>query len=210
MVTSSVSPERAETMPPKPAWRAAVQAAFASVSVPRWLGLTSSVLAAPRRAASSTRPADVTSRSSPTTCTRSPWAAGEGGEAFPVVLAQRILHRHDRIAREPAADERRHACAVERPVLQRQPVAAAPPELARRHIQRDRDLLARPEARALDGAGQHVERGLVWCRNPARSRLRPPRHGAAPPPPSAARPRDRPRRSRRRPRGSWRHRAPSP
>ena len=62
-------------MPPKPASRAASQAAFASLSVPRWLGLMSSVLAAPRRAASRTLRAEVTSRSSPTTCTWSPWAA---------------------------------------------------------------------------------------------------------------------------------------
>lgn len=39
MVTSSVSPERAETMPPKPAARAVSQADFASKSVPRWFGL---------------------------------------------------------------------------------------------------------------------------------------------------------------------------
>ena len=44
IVTSSVSPERAETMPPQPAARAASQAALVSVSVPRWLGLISSVL----------------------------------------------------------------------------------------------------------------------------------------------------------------------
>ena len=47
MVTSSVSPERAETMPPQPAARAASQAARVSVSVPRWFGLISSVLQRP-------------------------------------------------------------------------------------------------------------------------------------------------------------------
>ena len=53
IVVSSVSPERAETMPPQPAARAASQAARVSLSVPRWLGLMSRVfaaLASPRRA----------------------------------------------------------------------------------------------------------------------------------------------------------------
>ena len=75
MVTSSVSPERAETIVPKPAARAASKAALAPVTVPAWFGLTRSALQAPSRAACSTRRALVTRQSSPTTCTRSPTAA---------------------------------------------------------------------------------------------------------------------------------------
>ena len=60
MVTSSVSPERAETMVAKPAARAASRAARASVTVPAWFGLTSSALQARSRAAASTRAASVT------------------------------------------------------------------------------------------------------------------------------------------------------
>ena len=59
--------ERAEAMPPQPAARAASQAARVSVSVPRWLGLISSVFAAFSSAAARTRRASVTVRSSATT-----------------------------------------------------------------------------------------------------------------------------------------------
>ncbi len=51
MVTSSVSPERAETMVPHPAALAASSAALASLRVPAWLGLTSTALQAPTPAA---------------------------------------------------------------------------------------------------------------------------------------------------------------
>ena len=51
MVTSSVSPERAETIAPKPARLRRVEAALVSVSVPAWFGLISTALQAPLRAA---------------------------------------------------------------------------------------------------------------------------------------------------------------
>ena len=51
IVTSSVSPDRAETMLSQPAARAACSAAWVSVSVPAWLGLISAVLQAPSAAA---------------------------------------------------------------------------------------------------------------------------------------------------------------
>src|SRR5688572_24708360 len=49
IATSSVSPERAETMLAKPAARAASRAAFVSVTVPAWFGLISTQLQAPIR-----------------------------------------------------------------------------------------------------------------------------------------------------------------
>ena len=50
MVTSSLSPERAETMAPQPACARRVEGgACVSVSVPAWLGLMRAVLHAPPR-----------------------------------------------------------------------------------------------------------------------------------------------------------------
>ena len=51
IATSSVSPERAETMVPKPARRAASQAALAALTVPAWLTLTSTAFDRAARAA---------------------------------------------------------------------------------------------------------------------------------------------------------------
>ena len=58
MATSSVSPDRADTIAPQPASRAASNAARVSVRVPAWLGFTSSVLQAPAATARRTRPAN--------------------------------------------------------------------------------------------------------------------------------------------------------
>ena len=60
MATSSDSPERADTMVPNPASLPASSAAFASVSVPAWLTLTSTALHAWSAAASAMRSALVT------------------------------------------------------------------------------------------------------------------------------------------------------
>src|SRR5207248_4540857 len=59
IVTSSVSPERAETIAPHPAARAASSAALASVTVPAWFGFTNTALQAPSAAAFFTRAALV-------------------------------------------------------------------------------------------------------------------------------------------------------
>ena len=74
MVVSSVSPDRALTMAENPAVFAAFQAASVSVMVPRWFGFSSTVLAAPCFAASATRAASVTRKSSPTICSRWPYS----------------------------------------------------------------------------------------------------------------------------------------
>ena len=60
IVTSSVSPERADRIAPKPAARAASTAASVSVIVPAWFGLIRTALQAPARAALRTRVALVT------------------------------------------------------------------------------------------------------------------------------------------------------
>src|SRR5277367_1952954 len=67
IVTSSVSPERAETMVEKPAAFAASSAARVSEIVPAWFGLMSTAFNARSRAAFATRPAFVTRKSSPIT-----------------------------------------------------------------------------------------------------------------------------------------------
>jgi HAD superfamily hydrolase (TIGR01484 family) len=59
MDTSSVSPERAETIVPKPAARPASNAACASLRVPAWLGLISTALQERSAAACFTRAASV-------------------------------------------------------------------------------------------------------------------------------------------------------
>src|SRR3546814_6269189 len=74
MVTSSLSPERAETITPHPRDTAASSAAFASVTVPTWFTLMSAALQTAASPARSTRSALVTSTSSPMICTRSPRA----------------------------------------------------------------------------------------------------------------------------------------
>jgi hypothetical protein len=61
--TSSVSPERAETMAFMPAALAESQQASVSVTVPIWFGLSRTVLARP----AATLSARVTNKSSPTT-----------------------------------------------------------------------------------------------------------------------------------------------
>ena len=60
IVTSSVSPERAETTVRHPAARAASSAALVSVIVPAWFGFRRTALQAPRAAAAATRCAEVT------------------------------------------------------------------------------------------------------------------------------------------------------
>src|SRR6185312_541091 len=74
MVTSSLSPDRAEMIAPQPVLRAASSAASASVMVPAWFGFTNTALQAPNAAAFVTRSALVTRKSSPTICTRCPTA----------------------------------------------------------------------------------------------------------------------------------------
>ena len=75
METSSVSPDRAETMAPHFSARAASSAAFARVTVPAWFTFTSTALPALASAVRRTRSALVTRMSSPMSCTRSPYSA---------------------------------------------------------------------------------------------------------------------------------------
>src|SRR5215469_8170327 len=59
IVTSSVSPERAETTVRQPACRAAASAALVSVTVPAWFGFSRTALHAPSATAAATRSAEV-------------------------------------------------------------------------------------------------------------------------------------------------------
>ena len=74
-----------------PARAPPASSASVSVSVPRWLGLSSTQLAAPAAAASRSSGACDTSKSSPTTCSLRPDGAREAREAVQVVLGQRVL-----------------------------------------------------------------------------------------------------------------------
>ena len=110
---------RDDAAPCRPAC-AASQAASVSVSVPRWFGLSSTVLQAPAAAAARTRPASVTRKSSPTTCSGPPTARGERDEALRVVLGQRVLDRDDRDSASSQPEQQRRSCpsAVELAALQ--------------------------------------------------------------------------------------------
>ena len=113
------------------------------MSVPRWLGLIRSVLAAPA-VGHRPHPRSVGDRKvvghhlHP--AARRPH---EGHEAVRVVLGQRVLDRDDRIAPEPAEQQLDHAVRVQLAPLEAEPVAPAPAQLRGRHVERDRHLLAR-------------------------------------------------------------------
>ena len=155
------------------------------------------------------RAASVTAASSAMTCTRGPAARGEGGEAFEVVLGQRVLDGDDRVAAAPAQHHLDHRAGLEAAPVAGEAVAAALPEL-RRPRRRARWPCPRPAvAGALDGA-QQARRARPRCR---RNRPEPALVGD-PGEPAASRPsrrrrRGRPRRSSPAPAGSprrrWRH-----
>ena len=110
---------------------------------------------------------DVAKRSSPSSCTSLPSRSRGEAPGLPVVLAQRILDRDQRIAARPGCDLAGQCRPVQQPVLARQPVAAAVDQLRRGDIQRERGI----DAGALDPAGRDLERLLVA--RPAAPRDRP-------------------------------------
>ena len=161
IATSSVSPERAETIAPQPTARAASSAAWASVTVPAWFTLISAALQAPMprspNHALGVRDQVVVADDLHAFAE----APRELDEAGFVVLGQRILDRDDRVARKPAGEEVDHAAAVELAALEAEPVAAVAAELRGRNVERDRHVLAGTHARAFDRAHEIVERLLV-------------------------------------------------
>ncbi len=194
MVTSSLSPERAETMVVRPAVRAAVKAAWVSVKVPAWFGLISAAVTALDAAASRTRAASVTRKSSPTTCTRAPKALRETAEAFRIVLRHRVLDRDDRIAFDPAPEQFDQAVAVELAAFQRKTIAAVASRTTRRRCRaRSRPRCPARSRRARSRAA--TCRALPrWRRRPANSRLRRRRPATGRARPAASRPRHKPAR----------------
>ena len=91
MVVSSVSPERWLMTAVQPARCAISTASIVSVRVPIWFSLTRMQFAARSRMARARRSVLVTSRSSPTSWTRSPRRGGQRRPALPVVLGQAVL-----------------------------------------------------------------------------------------------------------------------
>ena len=156
----------------------ASSAARASVSVPAWFGLTSTALHAWSSAARSTR---GRARRQVVVADDLHARADRLVEADPrdaVVLAERVLDRHDRVAADPVDQHRRKRIAVELAPVERELVGAVAAELGGRDVERDRDVASRAAAR------------------PARSRARACR---APPRSTRSRASSRPRRRRRRP-----------
>ena len=103
------------------------------------------------------RSGEVAKRSSPSSCTSRAEQLGRRAPGLPVVLAERILDRDERVATRPARDLARQRGAVQAALLARQPVAVAVDELRGRDVERQRGL----DARALDAAGRDLERLLV-------------------------------------------------
>ena len=158
---SSVSPERAETIVPKPARRPSSRAALASLTVPAWLTLikTALTLSPPRRVAHPARAGDEI-----IVADHLDAVADRGGEALEplvVILGERVLDRQDRIAVEPTKQHLGQRVAVELALIEAKTIAAALTEFRRGDVERQADILARNEAGAFDRAHQRVERLLV-------------------------------------------------
>ena len=179
IATSSVSPDRAETIVPKPAALPASSAALASVTRAGLVRLDQHRVAGPGRAASRTRSAFVTRKSSPMTWSLSPNAAVKRQNPSGSSSAKRVLDRDDRVAFDPAPEHPDHAVGVELALLQCETVAPAASELGGGDVERDRDLVAGREAGALDRPHEHIERLLVATRRSATSRPRRRRPGRA-------------------------------
>ena len=117
MVVSSVSPDRCETTADQPAPRASSMASRVSVSVPIWLSLMRTELAAP-----SSMPAGDPFRVGDEQVVadeldRVAEPLGEVLPAVPVVLGQAVLDRHDRIARSPVGPQVDELPGVQRPTF---------------------------------------------------------------------------------------------
>ena len=161
MVVSSVSPER---------WLITLRQPAAVRHLDRLdrLGqradlveLDQDALAARSSIARARRSVLVTSRSSPTSWTRSPSLRRKRAPAGPVILGQAVLEAHDRVAVDPVRPEADElapasACAPSRPACRRLAV-----ELGGGGVEGDGDLLARREACAFDRLHDHGDRRLV-------------------------------------------------
>ena len=124
MVVSSVSPERWLTIAAQPAPRASSMAPIVSDSVPIWLSLISTAFVARSSIALPMNAGFVTTTSSPTSWTFEPSRAVMLAPARPVVLAEAVLDRDDRIAGDPVRPEVDQLAALERPTLLREAVPA--------------------------------------------------------------------------------------
>ena len=86
-------------------------------------------------------------------------ARGQLLPAVPVVLAERVFERDDRVGVEPALVDRRHVGGrLDRAF---EVVALRAVELTGRRVDRQRDVLARGQAGLADRLDDQVERGLV-------------------------------------------------
>ncbi len=81
--------------------------------------------------------------------------------AVPVVFGHAVFDRHDRVARAEVGEIVGELGRRERAVLAGEHVLAVLEELARRGVDRERDLVARRVARALDRVNKQLQRFLV-------------------------------------------------
>ena len=103
----------------------------------------------------------VTNRSSPTSWTRVADPVGERLPAVPVLLVHAVLDREDRVAAGEVGPVAGHLVGRERAALVLEHVAAVVEDLARRRVERDREVLAGRVARRLDARDERLERRLV-------------------------------------------------
>ncbi len=141
--------------------------------VPIWFIFTSTALAAPRSIPRSRRSRFVVKRSSPTICMRSPSARGERRPAVPVVLGQRVLDGQHRVTVGQLADQCRELLRRARAALRRERVGAAArvEEVGGGDVERVGDVVAQPQAGALDRGVEQLERGGVRGKRRAEAAL---------------------------------------
>ena len=180
METSSVSPERAETMAPQPSAAAAARAAAVSLTVPAWFTLRSTALHAPAAAAAVTSLAFVTSAVVAHDLHVAPVGGGEGGEAREVILGQRVLDRDDGVVADEAADQVRRPRPRRARGFRARGGSARPCRTPTRRCR----ARGRPARRGVRRCGRWPRRAfrapLRWCGSRATSRPRRPRPRSRP------------------------------
>ena len=162
MNVSSVSPERCEMIVVQPTRWAISTDSIVSVSVPIWFTLTSTLLAAlfamPLLDALGVGDEQVVADQLHALAER----LRQRHPAVPVVLGHAVLDRHDRELLAQLSVELDHPLAVQLLAFAFQLVGLARlvPQLARRDVQRQRDVLARLVAGLLDRLDDHAQRRL--------------------------------------------------
>ena len=152
MNVSSVSPERCEMIDAVAGHRAPCgSSSSVSVRVPIWFSLMRIALAIPSSMPRARRSGFVTKRSSPTSCTLLAELVGEELPPVPVVFGEPVLDRDDAgTSTTSVVVDARRARRANAASCPRCTLRLLVEELARRAVERERDVLARLVAGGLD------------------------------------------------------------